>query len=102
MKKERFKALTPEQEAALLERSEDYMRRGDITSARLMYEDLAAHGSGKGALGMARTYDPKVLQEIMVAGTLRPDIEKARIWYQRALDMGESDAQAHLSALKVH
>jgi len=92
-------AFSPEQEAEMLRRGEGYLRIGDVASARLLYEDLAAHGSAEGMLAMGRTYDPNFLKETWVAGGLQPNLDKAKLWYQRAADMGEGDAQKRLSVL---
>ncbi len=91
--------FNPAQEAEMLKRGERYMQLGDVASARLLYEDLAAHGSAKGALAMGKSYDPAVLKEIFVAGTMAPDAKAARLWYRRAQDMGEASAAKYLTAL---
>ncbi len=91
--------FTPAQETEMLKRGERYMELGDVASARLLYEDLAAHGSAKGALAMGKSYDPAVLKEIFVAGTMEPDAKTARLWYRRAQDMGEASAAKYLTAL---
>jgi len=92
--------FTPAQEAEMLKKGDGYMRLGDVASARLLFEDLAAHGSAKGALAMGKSYDPNVLKQIFVAGILDPTIEKARLWYQRAQDLGDADAEKRLTALE--
>ncbi len=92
--------FTPAQEADMLKRGERYMRLGDVASARLLFEDLAAHGSAKGALAMGKSYDPGVLKDIFVAGIMKPDVETARLWYRRAQDLGEASAGKYLAALK--
>jgi hypothetical protein len=92
--------LPPAQEADMLQKGQDYLGRGDVASARMLFEELSAHGSAKGALAMARSYDPNALKEIWIVGTLQPDAEKAKLWYQRASDLGDSDAQGYMKQLE--
>jgi hypothetical protein len=91
--------FAPAQETEMLKRGENYMRLGDVASARLVFEDLAAHGSAKGALAMGKSYDPAVLRQIFVAGNLEPSVEKARMWYLRAQDLGDTEAGMQIAAL---
>lgn len=98
-KRPRPVAFSAEQEAEMLLKGDEYLNMGDVASARLLFEDLAAHGSAKGTLAMGRTYDPNFLKEAWVAGGLQPNMDKAKLWYQRAADMGSNDAQKRLSVL---
>jgi TPR repeat protein len=76
------------------------MQSGDIAAARLLFEELARKQSAKGARALAETYDPEVLKSVLIAG-LRPDIEKAKKWYQRAAELGDGEAAARVSALSA-
>ncbi len=67
----------------LLERGHALLQRGDIASARLLFERVAAAGDRRGAKGMGMTYDPQVYARLPVAG-VKPDREKAQFWYERA------------------
>ena len=91
------KTLSDEQEIGSLERGATLMRNGDIAAARLLYEDLAVNGSAKGARALAETYDPVYLKGLFIAG-LRPSVEKAKIWYERAAELGDSVSITRLSA----
>lgn len=93
------KTLSAEQEIDSLERGAALMRNGDIAAARLLYEDLAVHGSAKGARALAETYDPVYLKGVFIAG-LRPNLEKAKIWYERAAELGDAVSVTRLSALE--
>ena len=75
------------------------MKRGDISAARLLFEDLAAMGSAKGAFAMAQSYDPAYLRKIFIQGGLQPDADQARTWYENAARLGSGDAQRALGAL---
>ena len=90
--------VSAEHEVESLERGAVLMRNGDIAGARLLYEDLAVNGSAKGARALAETYDPAYLKGVFTAG-LRPNMEKARIWYQRAAELGDTVSITRLSAL---
>lgn len=87
-----------EQENDSLARGATLMRNGDIAAARLLYEDLAIGGSAKGARALAETFDPVYLKSVFVAG-LQPNLEKARIWYERAAELGDTVSISRLSAL---
>ncbi len=88
-----------EAEAEALLRAQELVERGDVTAARLLYEDLAIHGSASGALALARTYDPDFLQSLGVIG-MEADLNQARKWYKRAEDLGNKEASQRLSELK--
>jgi hypothetical protein len=90
--------LSAGQETESLERGAILMRNGDIAAARLLYEDLAVNGSAKGARALAETYDPVYLKGVFIAG-LRPNPEKAKIWYGRAAELGDSVSITRLGAL---
>ena len=92
------KTLSAEREIDSLERGATLMRNGDIAAARLLYEDLAVNGSAKGARALAETYDPVYLKGVFIAG-LRPNMEKAKIWYERAAELGDTVSITRLSAL---
>lgn len=94
-------AISSEQEDSDLEQARDFLRNGDISSARRILEFLASQGSGKGARLLAETYDPAYLQELTTAGLL-PDIERARQWYKRAEELGDDQAAKRLSILAGH
>ena len=92
--------LAPKDEKERLGRAFRFMLNGDIGSARLLYEELAVKGSVQGARALAETYDPAILKTLLVAG-LRPNIEQAKKWYARAIELGDREAEARLAALPV-
>ena len=87
------------EETTLLQNAAEMLKSGDIEAARLVYTELATHGSGKAAFLLAQTYDPQVLEEHFVVG-MEPDSERAREWYSRAAELGESDAKERLRTLQ--
>jgi TPR repeat protein len=49
---------------------------------------------------LARTYDPEILSALAVRG-LRPDIAEARVWYEKARDLGSAHAAQRLATLNA-
>jgi type II secretory pathway predicted ATPase ExeA len=90
--------MSPEMVAALLRRGNVLLQQGDISAARLVYERAAASGSGAGATGAGKTYDPVVLARMDARG-LRGDAALAADWYRRAIALGDSEAGELLKAL---
>lgn len=90
--------ITPE-ETAMLERGNRLLLSGDIASARMLYERVARLGLPEGAIAMAGTYDPIILETIPVAG-MRPDVDMAIKWYKTAEALGSSIAKSRLLALE--
>lgn len=91
-------ALPLTQEAELLDRAEKLFKNGDFVSARLIYGALAERGSQKAALRMAQTYDPAVLKSFFIVG-ITPNLDKARHWYTRAMELGAVEARDRLNRL---
>ena len=87
------------EETTLLQNAAEMLTSGDIEAARLVYSELATHGSGKAAFLMAQTYDPQVLEEHFVVG-MEPNSQLAREWYSRAAELGESEAKERLRTLQ--
>jgi hypothetical protein len=93
---------TPES-AVFLQRGDALLATGDVAAARLFYLRAAERGDGRGALGVARTYDPVFLAETG-RRTVRGDAAAAALWYARARDAGASEAApalAHLLARAI-
>ena len=91
-------AIPAEEEKEELARGAKLTRMGDIATARLVYQNLAVRGSANGARALAETYDPAYLKDVVIAG-LRPDIEAAKKWYRRAVELGDSKAATRLTVL---
>jgi len=93
------KTVSPETEKAMLNRAMGIMGNGDIAAARLIFERLASMGSARGALAMAKTYDPQVLSNLNVFG-LQPDLVEAAKWYKRAAQLGNEQASERLATIR--
>ena len=89
-------ALSAEVAASLMQRGQDYLKNGDIASARIVFGRLAAAGVADGAFAAAQSYDSAYLSAHNVVG-VGGDEAKARAFYQRAIQLGSTDAAAHLA-----
>jgi hypothetical protein len=81
--------------ATLLNRAKGLLTAGDIPPARLLLERAADAQEAGAALLLARTYDPDVLGT-QDARNIVADPAMARVWYQRAAQLGSPDAQRRL------
>ena len=90
--------LEPGEVAALMKRAEDFLKTGDIASARLVLARAAGAGDAQAALTLGGTFDPGFLAEKGVLG-LAPDLDQARNWYKQAADLGSVEASQRLSRL---
>ncbi len=82
----------------LLSRGKDFLASGDLSSAQLLFRRAAEAGNAEAALNLASTYDPHYLAEHNVVGVMGNE-EKARAWYQRAIDLGSAEASRRLAEL---
>ena len=91
--------IDPDELAALLKRAKSLLAIGDITSARLLLERAADAQEAEAALMLAGTYDPQVLgsQDLR---SVTPDPAAARVWYQKASQLGSADARRRLGQLQ--
>ena len=104
--------------AALVARGRQLIVAGDIPNARLVLQQAAEAGNATAALELGATYDPIELEKweraaplYPVASTVSsrlvgnierkalPDIAMARSWYQKAKDLGSTEAQGRLENL---
>jgi TPR repeat protein len=91
--------LAADELATLMNRAKALLAAGDIPPARLLLERAADAQEPGAALMLARTYDPDVLGT-QDARNIIPDPATARLWYQRAAQLGSADAQRRLSQLQ--
>ncbi|MDX2264701.1 MAG: hypothetical protein NW215_06990 [Hyphomicrobiales bacterium] len=91
-------SVPPAEETALLSRASQMLKNADVAAARLLFEHLARRGSARAAFMMGQTYDQEFLNTMFVKG-LKGDIEKAKAWYRKSVELGGGEAQARLSAI---
>jgi hypothetical protein len=85
--------------AMLMKRATESLASGDIPVARLLLERAADGQDAGAALMLAQTYDPAVLGTSDVRN-ITPEPDKARAWYQRAVQLGSADAQRRLAQMQ--
>ena len=90
--------IDPEQAAVLMKRGQDALRTGDIVTARLAFGRVADAGNADAALALATTYDAGYLAKQNVIGVVG-DEAKARGWYQRAAELGSTEAKNILARM---
>jgi hypothetical protein len=90
--------LDPDELASLVRRADDFIKSGDLSSARLLLRRAAEAGSMQAALALGGTFDPNVLAARRVQDSAA-DIAMARLWYQRAEQLGSSEAPRRLQQL---
>jgi hypothetical protein len=72
---------------------------GYFAGARAYFKRAAEAGSGEAALELGATYDPDFIEQIGAQG-IKADPAEARVWYERAKQLGVEGAEAKLKALK--
>jgi hypothetical protein len=90
----RVQPISSELALMLMRRGQEYLGTGDIAAARILFGRLADAGIADGAFAMAQTYDSRYLTQHKVVGVVG-DESKARTYYQRAMQLGSSEA-AHM------
>jgi hypothetical protein len=82
-----------------LERARTVIAAGDIEAVRLALGRMIESGNASAAVDLGSTYDPNILDALGVRN-LPADVAKARIWYQKAKQMGSPDATDLLDSLE--
>jgi hypothetical protein len=90
--------LAADELANLMRRARSLLAAGDIPSARLLLERAADAQEASAAFMLAQTYDPVVLGT-QDARRIVPDPATARAWYERAAQLGSTEAQRRLGQL---
>jgi len=93
---------TQEQSVAALyaSRGDQMLAIKDISAARRFYEYAANAGSAHASTALARTFDPNFLSELGVIG-LKPDPAQAAVWYHKAAELGDRNAETRLQSLST-
>ena len=80
-------------------KGKELLEQGNIQPARMLFRRAADQGLAESALALGSTYDPVELAKLKVFG-LQPDIVAARQWYDRARQLGASEATDRLRRLE--
>jgi hypothetical protein len=84
--------------ADMVQRGQALMASGNILAARFVLKEAADRDSADAALALGMTYDPVELENLGVRNLL-PEADAARRWYQKAKDLGSTEAQLRLDRL---
>jgi hypothetical protein len=91
-------SLSAEEVERLTNLGEKMLAQGDLATARRLLEHAAQARGARAALLLGATYDPDGLRKMGAVG-VRPDLEKAHMWYARAAEFGSSEASHRLAGL---
>ena len=81
-----------------MQRADFYLRSGKPGEARVVLEQAAQLGSGVAALTLGAMYDPGRTTQFTNL-ELKADPTVARVWYERAKDLGVAEANDRLAEL---
>jgi hypothetical protein len=93
-----LRRLDREEIAYLLKRGEELVAVGELGPARLVLRRAAEAGDPNAAFALATTYDQTLLEALRVIG-VAPDTAMARAWYEKAKELGSTDASRRLELL---
>jgi hypothetical protein len=82
----------------LVSQGQRHLDQGNIGAARLFFQRAAETGFALGAIRLAATFDPVELSRLNAQG-VRPDLDEARRWYERARELGAPEAEERLARL---
>jgi TPR repeat protein len=83
--------VTREGIADLVKRGRELIVAGKIHDARLLLKRAADAGDASAAFALGTTYDPAELEKLGIRNS-KSDIAMARAWYQKAKDLGLTEA----------
>ena len=92
--------LDADELASMLRRADDLITSGDVSSARLLLRRVAEAGDARAAFMLAGMFDPNVLKALGLQDGA-PDVALARLWYERAAQLGSTDAPRQLQQLAI-
>jgi TPR repeat protein len=86
--------LDREEIGTLVKRGQAYLQNADVAAARLVFLRAAEAGDPQAAMALGASYDP----ELGAIGAA-VDIAKARAWYEKASELGLTEARRRLHQL---
>jgi type II secretory pathway predicted ATPase ExeA len=84
--------------AVMVRRGNQLLAAGDVISARRFFERAAAAGDAAAACGVGKSFDPLFLRQMGARG-LSGDAVTAIVWYRKATEAGNREAQERLRRL---
>jgi hypothetical protein len=91
--------IPPEQSEQLfgfVKKGDDQMAVGNVSAARLLYRHAAESGLAAGALALAASFDEEELRKLRVRGGVQADPQQAQFWYEKARELGSTEARDRL------
>ena len=82
----------------LMQKGDQELENGNVSTARLFYEYAADAGFAQAAMALAATFDESELAKLKVRG-IAPDAKEARRWYERARQLGAAEAEQRMRRL---
>ena len=79
-------------------KGEEQLAQGLVAPARLLFERAADLGLAQAAMALGATYDAAELDKPNLRG-ISPDDTQAKRWYERARQLGASEADMRLRRL---
>ena len=92
------RTLDPAEIELLVKQGQQFVAAGDFVTARTVFQRAAEGGNAVAALALGASYDPAVLASLGVRG-VDADVSKARMWYQKAKDLGAPEAARRIDLL---
>ena len=86
--------------ADIVRRGQALTASGQILAARSVLRQAADANSAEAALALAMTYDPVELENLGIRD-VAPEIATARRWYEKAKNLGSTEAEGRLNRLAV-
>jgi TPR repeat protein len=90
--------LSPDEVAALLKQGRELVAQGRFRFARLVLEQAVEAKNASAAFALGQTYDP-LMERSAARPDAPPDLAMARVWYEKAKDLGSPEAAQRLSQL---
>jgi hypothetical protein len=95
-----FTPITSIDPNVIVNQADTLLERGDIETARTLYEQAANAGNAEAALKAGMTYDPLYLSaEAAAIGQSNAEPGTSLVWYARAIGLGSRDAEPRRDAL---
>jgi TPR repeat protein len=88
----------PDEVAALLKQGRELVALGRFRFARMLLEQAAEAKNASAAFAIGQTYDP-LIERSAARPDAPPDLAMARVWYEKAKDLGSAEAAQRLSLL---
>jgi TPR repeat protein len=88
----------PDEVAALVKQGRELVALGRFRFARMLLEQAAEAKNASAAFAIGQTYDP-LIERSAARPDAPPDMAMARVWYEKAKDLGSAEAAQRLSLL---